>query len=85
MTRAGNGSQAPPGAVSAPANTCIRAAAGVSVAGLAGAAVHAIAAANRPGVADGHVPERTVRAGEAREPCRDLPHMNIPTCAFRGS
>jgi hypothetical protein len=38
MTRAGTGSQAPPGAVSAPASradTCIRAAAGVTVAGLA--------------------------------------------------
>jgi len=41
MTRAGTGSQASPGAVSAPASradTCIRAAAGVTVAGLAGIA-----------------------------------------------
>jgi Protein of unknown function (DUF2637) len=41
MTRAGTGSQAPPGAVSTPAgraDTCIRAAAGVTVAGLAGIA-----------------------------------------------
>jgi hypothetical protein len=41
MTRAGTGSPAPPGAVSAPAgraDTCIRAAAGVTVAGLAGIA-----------------------------------------------
>ena len=41
MTRAGTGSQAPPGAVPGPASradTCIRAVAGVTVAGLAGIA-----------------------------------------------
>ncbi len=51
MTRAGTGSQAPPGAVSAPAgraDTCFRAAAGVTVAGLAGIA-GAISCASAPG------------------------------------